>query len=246
MSLSKKEKKFEGNAIWISDLHLGSTGCQIDRLNLFLNSIKCNKLFLVGDIIDNWIVKKKESLPIEHQKAIQNIEKLANEGTEITYLPGNHDSSYRSKKMFYSFPIQDEVTYTTLNNKKYLIFHGDQLDDSMYGNSKYLSILGSWFYECCLICRSIIQKNTKKKNTSDFARWLKVNVKNFFAKIQKYDKKLLNYLDEKKVDGVICGHSHQPKIKKINNKDYLNSGDWIDNCSFLLEDHSGKIKLLKF
>ena len=242
-----KNKTINANAIWISDLHLGSKGCQVEKLSSFLDSINCKKLFLVGDIIDNWLLKKNESLPKSHEIIIDKFKLLSEKGTNITYLPGNHDSNYRTENEFYSFPVKDEVTYTTKNNKKYLIFHGDQVDNSMYGKSKYLSKLGGLFYEACLIARLVFQKIFRTSdNSAGFARWLKVNVKNLFSKLHKYDKKLLSYLDEKKVDGVICGHSHQPKITTLNKKDYLNSGDWIDNCSYIIEDHKGNFELFSW
>ncbi|MAH81313.1 MAG: hypothetical protein CMP39_06565 [Rickettsiales bacterium] len=244
MSQAIKNKKIDVNAIWISDLHLGSKGCQTKKLNSFLDSINCNQLFLVGDIIDNWLIKKNQKLPIEHEIIIDKFVLLSQRGVKITYLPGNHDSNYRNEDKFFSFPIQDELTYTAIDNKKYLVFHGDQIDNSMYGKSIYLSRLGGFLYEACLIGRSVFQKFSKNNGTSSgFTRWLKITIKNIFSKFYKYEKRLLSYLDQKNVDGVICGHSHQPKITKIKHKDYLNSGDWIDNCSYIIEDHNGKFSL---
>ncbi len=247
MEIIKEKTKIDAHSIWISDIHLGSNGCKSARLLDFLNSINCNNLFLVGDIVDNWLVTKIQSLTNEQRDIIQKIRDLKDNGLNVVYLPGNHDNQLRKKTSFYNVPIKDELCYTSLKNKSYLILHGDQVDTSMYGKSRVLSFIGGWIYECCLTARKISEKFKKtNEKKSDFSRWLKVTIKNLFAKLTKYDQKLFSYISNKKVDGVICGHSHQPRIGFLSKKEYMNSGDWIDNCTSIIEDHSGAFRLIKW
>lgn len=234
-------KSICAKSVWISDLHLGSAGCKVDKLNDFLSVLKCDNLYLVGDIVDE-VVLKNSTLPSLHKMAIDKLEALQNSGTKVYYLPGNHDSSFREKKFFFSIPVLDSTSYLTVKNKNLLVFHGDQLDSSTNGRNNKLAKLGTSLYEFFLKLR--LRRTSTQSKSIDLARFLKVVVKNIFMKMYGYEKKLLKYLKENNYDGVICGHSHQPKIKTIQSYDYYNSGDWIDNCSLIIENENGQFELI--
>tara|TARA_B100000427_G_scaffold205335_2_gene170912 strand:- start:20266 stop:20976 length:711 start_codon:yes stop_codon:yes gene_type:complete len=233
------KNKIIANSIWISDTHLGSGGSQTHKLEIFLQSISCNNLFLNGDIIDKYLIKNITEIKIKYKNIINLIKNLQENGTKIYFLQGNHDKEDDVKKIFPDIIFKKQLKYQTKTNKTYLIFHGDQCDKSVALKSKSVAKLGTKTYEFCL---SFKKKSSKKH----FSQFIKIWSKKTLSLIFKYEKTLLKYLNKEKVDGVICGHSHQPIIKKINNKDYLNTGDWIDNCSYILETDDGEFKLHKW
>ncbi len=226
-------------SIWISDIHLGSIGTKQDHLYDFLTNISCENLYLNGDIIDKWLLQNTNDYHITLQKFNRILSEIKNKGTKITFLNGNHDGLIDLKLYFPTFSYENEIIYQTVSNKKYLIFHGDKLDRSVNLRKNFLPKIGTYIYEYSL-------KKSKKNKSGKFARRLKVFTKNFFYFVFRYYSGLYKYLKVNNFDGVICGHSHQPKISKINTKDYLNSGDWIDNCTFLLETESGDFKLFRW
>ncbi len=236
---SKNSIKIIGNSIWISDLHLGSTGCQSDKIESFLNAIECNNLFLNGDIVDDYVVSNTTTITERFQAIFKQLKSLQDNGTKLTILKGNHDNYEKLKLIFPNISILDEVKYKTISNKLYLVFHGDKCDASIKLKTNFIAKLSTTIYEQLLSLR----KSTKKKH---FSRNIKVLTKKAIAFVFQNEKKLINYLKKSNVDGVICGHSHQPIIKQLNNKDYLNSGDWIDNCTYIIETREGEFKLEKW
>tara|TARA_Y100001968_G_scaffold309591_1_gene329560 strand:- start:1264 stop:1974 length:711 start_codon:yes stop_codon:yes gene_type:complete len=233
------KKKIVANSIWVSDVHLGSQGSQVEKFELFLNSISCKNLFLNGDIIDNYLINNTNHIKTHYKSIITQLETLQNKGTHIYFLQGNHDKKEAIENVFLNITFKKEIIYKTLTNKTYLIFHGDKCDTSVKLKTKYIAKFGTKFYEFCLSFK-------KSSNKPHFSRIIKILSKKIISFLFQNEKKLLAYLENQQVDGVICGHSHQPMIKKIKNKDYLNSGDWIDNCSYIIETYNGEFKLEKW
>ena len=233
-------KSIDAKSIWISDTHLGSCGSQTEKLLTFLSNISCDTLFLNGDIFDKWLIKNMNSLENNFTHFFQKLNALSEKGVEIVFLPGNHDTNEKIKNVFKPFKVSNELLYTTINNKKYMVLHGDALDPSVSLRVGGLSLLGTKIYEFLLKFK---KENTEKTH---FSRKVKLFFKNLFARLFQYERKIIHYLESKKADGIICGHSHQPSIKKISSKDYLNSGDWIDNCTFLIENRKGEFELLRW
>ena len=230
-----KKNIIQAHAIWISDLHLGSCGTRIKELLDFLNALSCDTLFLNGDIIDKWLIKQPEKLSTRVEQVINKINQLHNQGVKVIFCTGNHD---QKEDLCYYFPniqIYDEFIYQALNGKKYLVFHGHSLDVFNSLKFKSLSKLGTLFYECLLFFR-----NNKRKNKNSLSRKVKIMIKKIIYRVFFYEKRLIRYLDKKEVQGVIYGHSHQLKHHYIKSKEYINSGDWIDSCSYVIESSSGQ------
>ena len=233
--------KILAKTIWISDVHIGSCGAQLEKFYTFLKNISCETLYLNGDIFDKWLINNIEQLKEQNKNILNQIKKLQQNGMKIIFLSGNHDKIEDIKVFLGDITYIDECIYRSVTNKSYLVFHGDKLDASVSLRMNWMSKLGTNIYEFLLSF-----KCNSSNNSTHFSRKVKIFIKNTIAKLSGYEKKLVKYLYEKNVDGVICGHSHQPKIKKINSKDYYNSGDWVDNCTFLSESKDGEISLKRW
>ena len=132
-------KNISARSIWISDIHLGSCGTQIKKLTSFLENISCETLFLNGDIFDKWLIKNNQLIKIKYNNILTQFNDLEKKGIKLIFLPGNHDRVDDIKKFLIHAEFKDELTYTTKQNKKYLIFHGDKLDSSVSIRMNWMS-----------------------------------------------------------------------------------------------------------
>ncbi len=231
--------EFTAKSVWVSDIHMGSCGSNTKAFMQFLNHLTADTLFLNGDIFDKWLLSETDDLEPEMVMIIDKINALTVAGTKVVFLPGNHDSIDQVKKYFSGVAFCDEYNYESVLNKSYLIFHGHCIDPTVAFRSEWISRWGTFFYEFLL---------SKKKATHkmSFSRFVKVFIKKVIVYVFMYDKRLYRYVRKQKMDGVICGHSHQPLIKQMKGLDYFNSGDWIDNCTFLMETYSGDFQLCRW
>ena len=224
--------------LFISDVHLGSRGSNPDKLLKLLKGEQPKEIFLVGDILDGWLLKKRFYWTPESTDVIRKLLKLSNKGTKITYITGNHDDFLRSYSPFDfgNIEILDEVEWNG-----YLITHGDKYDGVV--KLKWLGILGSIGYEIAIYIDRTLKKMGYQKS---FSKTLKNKVKGAVKFITDFEKQLGYQAHIRNLNGVICGHIHTPENKKIQiqNKEihYLNCGDWIENNSYI-EYSKGKFKL---
>lgn len=217
--------------MFISDVHLGSKGCNADKLLEVLKKYKPAKLFLVGDIIDGWLLKKRNYWTQDFTNVIRKILSYSKNGTEVIFITGNHDEflrSYSSTELG-NIKIMDEVEWNG-----YLITHGDLYDGVV--QLKWLGILGSWGYEVAITIDRFLKKRLGYKKS--FSKMLKDSVKQAVKFITDFENQLAYQSHHKNLKGVICGHIHQPDDKKISIKGmdihYLNCGDWIENNSYII------------
>jgi UDP-2,3-diacylglucosamine pyrophosphatase LpxH len=242
----ESEKKTHYDVVVISDVHIGMKDCKVQKLNKFLKSINCNKLILNGDIIDTFAIKKKDRLHPDCLKFFRIImKKMMKEDCEVIYIRGNHDDFLHHfvnlGVRFKNFSIREEYILN-IDNKSYYITHGDIFDKHI---PAFLYVIGSWFYDLILWINRNYNHWREKRGKPYFslAYEIKKNSKfvtNFF---QKFQKQLKAVAEAKHVDGVITGHIHNPEIKNMEKFTYLNSGDWIENCSALVYK-DGKWKLI--
>ena len=224
--------------LFISAVHLGSRGSNPDKLLKLLKGEQPKEIFLVGDILDGWLLKKRFYWTPESTDVIRKLLKLSNKGTKITYITGNHDDFLRSYSPFDfgNIEILDEVEWNG-----YLITHGDKYDGVV--KLKWLGILGSIGYEIAIYIDRTLKKMGYQKS---FSKTLKNKVKGAVKFITDFEKQLGYQAHIRNLNGVICGHIHTPENKKIQiqNKEihYLNCGDWIENNSYI-EYSKGKFKL---
>lgn len=222
---------------FISDVHLGARDSKAEELIQFLKSTKINHLYLVGDIIDGWKLKRRWFLPPKHVNVLRKILKISKNGTKVTYITGNHDDFLRSFTGD-QFNVGDieivDRSEVEIGSKKYIVIHGDQFDFAM--QFAWLAHFGDWLYTVLLSLNSVFHWTRKKLGFKPWSLsvYLKGKVKSVTSFIGKFEDVATKFAKEEGYDGIICGHIHTPSIKTIEGIEYLNSGDWVENCSVLL------------
>ena len=223
--------------IFISDVHLGSKGSNPKELYKLLTKEQPEKIFIVGDFIDGWLLKKRFYWTKDCTDVIRKILSYSNKGTEVVYITGNHDDFLRSYSPidFGNIKIVDEWEWNG-----YLITHGDLYDGIV--QLKWLGIIGSYGYELALSIDRVLKRLGYKKS---FSKMTKDKVKSAVKFITDFERQLAYQAHSRGLNGVICGHIHKPESKKIKIKDknihYLNCGDWIENNSYI--SYNKKFKL---
>lgn len=236
--------------IWISDLHIGSTQCQADVLLDFLKYNESEKLYLVGDIIDFWALSKKVYWPRDHNTIIQKILRKARHGTQVVYIPGNHDENIRDydNYVFGDIIVKNSDVHTTALGQRLLIVHGDEYD-TIAKYHKWMAKLGSKGYDYLLdinrLLRSI-RRLFKIQSQFSLAAFVKFKVKNAVQFISDYEESIVNTLKDGQFDGVVCGHIHHAEIKDIGGFLYVNTGDFVESCSAIVEYQNGSLELVRW
>lgn len=223
----------------LSDVHLGTYGCQATELLQYLKSINPQTLVLNGDIIDIWNFSKSY-FPAAHMNVLRHLIKMASLGTRIVYITGNHDEALRKYTDLFlgNFEIVDKLILN-LDDKKAWIFHGDVFDSSTKGYAKLLAKLGGKGYDLLIHINSAVNWCLKLmgKEKRSFSKTIKDSVKKAVAFISDFENTAAEIAIDKKYDYVICGHIHKPQIRKVVNENgqvlYLNSGDWVENLTAL-------------
>ena len=241
----KDVKRFR--TIWISDVHLGTTGCQAARLLEFLQATESEILYLVGDIIDGWQLRRRWYWDQTHNNIVQNVLKKAKKGTEVIFVPGNHDEAIRQfiDLDFGGIRIRDELVHVTAQGKRMLVLHGDRFD-GVIACAKWLAYVGDSLYTVILKFNQIFNNWRARAGLPywSLSQYLKLKVKNAVSYITSFEDALAAEARKKGVDGVICGHIHKPEIRDINGITYCNDGDWVESLSALVEDHTGELRLV--
>lgn len=244
-----QNEKIKVRSVWISDIHLGFRGCSADFLLDFLHSVECDYLYLVGDIIDVWEMKKKMFWPQAHNNVIRTLLGKAKHNTKVVFVPGNHDEIFRDYDgaVFGNVEIKNEVIHTTADNKKLLILHGDQFD-SVVKISPMLAKVGSRLYEYLLRANRWVNFIRRKLGFSywSLAAFLKHRVKNAVQYISNFEEAVAHEAARQGVDGVVCGHIHRAEIARHHGIDYFNCGDWVESCTALVEHPDGTMEILNW
>jgi UDP-2,3-diacylglucosamine pyrophosphatase LpxH len=236
--------------IVISDLHLGTNGSKAKELVRFLKMHSCEKLILNGDIIDGWQLKKYGVWKKKHTKFIRQVMKMIdNDDTQVIYTRGNHDDfldNFLPLKIGKNFSIVLEHIHYS-KGKRYLVTHGDVFD-SITTNMKWLSKLGDIGYTFLLWLNKVYNNYRTRKGLPYYSlsQKIKSKAKSVVNFISDFEQELVNYATDRKCEGVICGHIHQPAIKMYGNIEYLNSGDWVESLSALVEDFDGEWSLVYY
>ncbi len=235
------------NTVWISDTHLGSKDCQVEQLKNFLLSVECDKLYLLGDIVDFWALRKKFWWPQSHYEILKILFNKAQNGTRVIYIPGNHDIPIRDYATTFFGPIEikPEDVHQTADGKRYLLFHGDILDEQIR-LAKWIKWIGDVGYQYLMKANRIVSfwRRITGKDYWSLASYLKNRMKNARDAIDIYATAAAREAKQRNLDGVICGHIHLPEIKTIDGISYCNDGDWVEHCSALIENPSGQLSLI--
>jgi UDP-2,3-diacylglucosamine pyrophosphatase LpxH len=234
-------------AIWISDIHLGTTGCQAALLLEFLRYTESKELYLVGDIIDGWQLRRKWYWHQHHNDVIQKVLRKARKGTKVTFIAGNHDEFARQflGLAFGDIAIVDEAIHVTRKGKRLLILHGDQFD-AVVQCAKWLAHLGDWLYGVALDMNRLLNavRRRLKMPYWSLSQYLKHRVKNAVSYITAFEEAVAHEAKKRGMDGVVCGHIHRPEIREIDGITYCNDGDWVESLSALVETHDGELKMI--
>jgi UDP-2,3-diacylglucosamine pyrophosphatase LpxH len=233
-------------AAWVSDVHLGTRGSNVAAFLAFLKETDFDTLYIVGDLIDIWSLRRGIYWPQEHNDVVQKILRKARKGTRIIYIPGNHDEFLaRHLGAYGSITIQKHAVHVTADGRRILALHGHELD-TVVQNIKWLALLGDLGYQFLLALNPIVNA---VRRILGFGYWslskaVKGRVKDAVNFIGAYEDAIVRYADRFNVQGVLCGHIHSPVIRQIRGTTYYNCGDWVENCSALVEQDDGQIELL--
>ncbi|MEM6585124.1 MAG: UDP-2,3-diacylglucosamine diphosphatase [Pseudomonadota bacterium] len=239
--------------IWISDVHLGTKGCNADLLIDFLDHTDSETIYLVGDIIDGWRLKKKFYWPTSHNDVVWRIMKRAKRGTRVVYIPGNHDEMFRqfTGLNFGGVEIRRAAFHDTADGRRLMVLHGDEFDAVML-SQRWLAFVGDWAYVTAMklnVAVNAVRKAMGKPYWS-LSKAAKHKVKNAVEFIGKYEEVVAKAAGERGVDGVVCGHIHtaESRIFEFDGKpvEYWNDGDWVEGCNALVEHHDGRMEILNW
>ncbi|AIO41773.1 UDP-2,3-diacylglucosamine diphosphatase [Burkholderia sp. AU19243] len=233
--------------IWLSDIHLGSSGCQATYLLDFLRHNDSEYLYLVGDIIDGWQLKKGWYWPQAHNDVVQKILRKARKGTQVVYIPGNHDEGARQfcDLAFGDIQVRGEAFHTTLAGKRLWIVHGD-LFDGVIQHAKWLAYLGDTLYTLILVLNRWFNRIRSRLGFQywSLSQYLKHQVKNAVNFISQFETVMTDEARRRGCDGVVCGHIHKAEIRDIDGVLYCNDGDWVESLSALVETMEGELKIV--
>ena len=237
----------EVRAIFISDLHLGTRGCQAHLLLDFLRDYDAETIYLVGDIIDGWRLKKGWYWPQAHNDVVQKLLRKGRKGQRIVLVPGNHDEFLRDYvgAQFGAIEICETAIHESATGKRYLVIHGDQFD-VVVRNAKWLALLGDWAYDTALAVNTVVNLVRRKVGLPywSLSAWAKLRVKSAVNFISTFEEALAKAAHKVSADGVICGHIHHAVISEHFGVGYLNCGDWVESCTALVEHHDGRFEII--
>ena len=233
--------------VWISDLHLGTPGCQAAALLDFLRSVECDTLYLVGDIIDGWQLRRQWYWPQIHNDLVQKLLRKARKGTRVVFVPGNHDEFAR-KYLGHNFggvDVVDDAVHVTADGRTLWVTHGDYFD-GVIQCAKWLAHVGDWAYELTL--RFNRHLNTWRARLGlpywSLSRYLKLKVKRAVSYVSDFEVAVAREARERGVHGVVCGHIHHAEMRTIDGVLYCNDGDWVESLTALVEHPDGRLEIL--
>ncbi len=236
-------------SIFISDLHLGTRGARTDFLSDFLQSVSCENLFLVGDILDCWRLRRSWYWDAAHDEVVRLILRQAQDGAVVTYIPGNHDEGLRSwlklAPEMAGIRLAPWAPHVTAAGLRLLVMHGDEFD-SVVRYAKLLAHLGDRAYDLALSLNAIFNFVRRRLGYPywSLSQWLKLQVKGAVAAIDRFEEALAVHARKEGYDGVVCGHIHHAEMRTVSGVLYLNTGDWVESCTALVEHEDGRLELL--
>ena len=250
MQSTREQPLLRFRSVFISDVHLGYRGCSAEYLLDFLHSIETEKLYLVGDIIDAWSLSKSFFWPQSHNNIIRTILGKAKRGTKVYYIPGNHDSIFREHAgaVFGNLEIHREMVHTMADGRRMLVMHGDEFDGVIKFSSWLDNIVGEPLYDFIVALSRHVNRIRARFGFPywSLATYLKHKVKNAVQFIGNFERTLAAEAKRRGVDGIICGHIHRANLTDLEEAVYCNDGDWVESCTALAEDHSGRMSLLRW
>jgi len=233
--------------VWISDLHLGTPGCQAKALLDFLREVRCDTLYLVGDIIDGWQLRRSWYWPQAHNDVVQKILRKARKGTKVIFVPGNHDEFARRyvSHNFGGVEVVEDCIHVTADGRRLWITHGD-LFDGVVQCAKWLAYTGNIAYEFVLKLNRWFNRARARMGLPywSLSRYLKLKVKRAVSYVSDFEAAVAREARKRGVHGVVCGHIHHAEIREIDGVLYCNDGDWVESLTALVEHTDGRLEIL--
>jgi UDP-2,3-diacylglucosamine pyrophosphatase LpxH len=234
-------------AVFISDIHLGTAGCQAHALLDFLRATRCDYLYLVGDIVDGWQLKRRWFWPQAHNDVVQKVLRAARKGTRVIFVPGNHDEFARRYEghEFGGIAVMQECVHVTADGKRLWVTHGD-LFDGVIQCAKWLAYLGDQAYEFTLRLNRTLNNLRGRLGLPywSLSQYLKHKVKRAVSYVSDFETAVAHEAKRRGLDGVVCGHIHRPEMRQIEGVLYCNDGDWVESLSALVEHSDGRLELI--
>ncbi|KNZ32656.1 MAG: serine/threonine protein phosphatase [Methylibium sp. NZG] len=233
--------------VWISDLHLGTPGCQAHALLDFLRGMECETLYLVGDIIDGWQLRRTWYWPQAHNDVVQKILRLARKGTRVVFIPGNHDEFARryAEHNFGGVDVVEDCIHTCADGRRLWVMHGD-LFDGVIQCAKWLAHVGDAAYEFTLKVNRWYNRARARMGLPywSLSRYLKLKVKRAVSYVGDFEEAVAREARKRGVQGVVCGHIHHAEMRDIDGILYCNDGDWVESLTALVEHHDGRLEII--
>jgi UDP-2,3-diacylglucosamine pyrophosphatase LpxH len=233
--------------VFISDIHLGTPGCQADALLEFLKRDTCDQLYLVGDIIDGWALRRRWYWPQSHNDVVQKLLRKARKGCQVIYVPGNHDEFARQfvNHHFGGIEVLEEAVHVTADGRKLWIVHGDYFD-AVIRCAKWLAYLGDHAYELALKLNRYLNNCRNRLGLPywSLSAYLKMRVKKALNYVTDFERAVAHEAQRRGYQGVVCGHIHHAEIRDIDGVTYFNDGDWVESRSALVEHMDGTLEIL--
>jgi UDP-2,3-diacylglucosamine pyrophosphatase LpxH len=245
MQTSDPKRRYR--TVFLSDLHLGTKGCRSDFLLDFLRRTECERLYLVGDIIDGWRLRKSWYWTAEFDEVLRQVLTMARRGVEVTYIPGNHDEMFRDwlgLEVAGVRMVRDAV-HEAADGRRYLVIHGDEFD-GVIRYARLLAHLGDRAYDWALALNRVFNLARRRLGYPywSLSQWLKRQVKGAVKAIDRFEVALAGEARRRGLDGVVCGHIHQAEMRLVQGVLYMNDGDWVESCTALVEHADGRFELV--
>src|SRR6266851_4195163 len=247
-SFPKSQSGRRVRAAWISDVHLGTRTSNAEALLKFLRDYDCEKLYVVGDLIDIWRLRRGRYWPQQHNDVIQKILRKARKGVPVVYIPGNHDEFVSTFGGTYgNISIQSHAIHRTADGRRILVIHGHELD-AVVQNVKWLAFAGDAGYQFLLSLNPLINFVRRRFGLGywSLSAYAKKRVKDAVSFIGRFEEEMVRYAQTFCVDAVLCGHIHSVCVRQIGRLTYYNCGDWVETCSALVEYEDGKIDIVNY
>lgn len=237
-------------SLFLSDIHLGSRACRAGQLLSLLKHYECDRIFLLGDIVDFWAIRSGMYWPSEHNTVVQKILRKARHHVRVVLIPGNHDEALRDYvgSSFGQIRILRDHVHIAADGRLYLLLHGDEYDQvTHYG--RWVSLLGDFSYAILVHLNRALSLVRRKLDISghwSLADYAKRNVLHAVSFISDFERAVVRDAKRRGVEGVICGHIHTPALKDIDGMTYINCGDWVDSCTAVIEHFDGRMELVRW
>lgn len=234
--------------LWLSDIHLGYPGARADELLEFIRAMRCDTLYLVGDIIDFWSLKKRRHWPQAHNDVVRSILGKAKHDTRVIYVPGNHDDVVRDYVGLElgNVEIHDRIVHETADGRRLMVMHGDQFDAAVL-HSRLAAAMGSFAYDGLMWFSRALDRvrDAMGRPHWSLAAAVKARVGRAQAYIERFERAAVREAQKREVDGLVCGHIHRPALRVVDRHLYMNCGDWVEHCTALVEHRDGRLQLLR-